>query len=155
MQAPAITPVKDKYKLRNWKEYNSNLCKRGDVTLWIESSVLGEWRDIDLKKKVVGERQYPDSVILTCLVLSMQYHLPLRQTTGFVNSLLKLLGHAAYAVPDYTTLCRRQSDLPVEVTERWKNGEKIAIAIDSTGLKVYGDGDGVARAMESTQTRGF
>ena len=66
-----------------------------------------------------------------------------------MRSLLKRLGYGEYAVPDYTTLSRRQSELPVEVTKRWQNGEKIAIGIDSTGLKVFGEGDGVARAMES------
>lgn len=141
MQTSTITPAKDKYKIVNWKAYNASLCRRGDISLWIDESVLREWRDIDLSKKVVGEKHYPDRVILACLVLSMQYHLPLRQTSGFVKSLLKILGHGAYAVPDYTTLCRRQNELPVEVSKRWQSGEKIAIAIDSTGLKVYGEGE--------------
>ena len=149
MQTSAITPAKDKYKVVIWKAYNASLCRRGDIALWIDTSVLREWRDINLSKKVVGEKQYPDSVILTCLTLCMQHHFALRQTTGFVRSLLKRLGYGEYAVPDYTTLSRRQSELPVEVTKRWQNGEKIAIGIDSTGLKVFGEGDGVARAMES------
>ena len=141
MQTSAITPAKGKYKVVNWKAYNASLCRRGDITLWIDSSVLREWRDIDLSRKVVGEKQYPDSVILTCLTLCMQHHFALRQTTGFVRSLLKILGYGEYAVPDYTTLSRRQSELPVEVSQRWHNGEKIAIAIDSTGLKVFGEGE--------------
>ncbi|GHU14163.1 hypothetical protein FACS1894161_4670 [Spirochaetia bacterium] len=45
------------------------------------------------------------------------------------------------SVPDYSTLCRRQDGLPVEVSKRLGNGENLHIGIDSTGLKVYGEGE--------------
>lgn len=51
------------------------------------------------------------------------------------------MGKGSFAVPDYTTLCRRQSSLPVKISERLAKGENIEIAIDSTGLKVYGEGE--------------
>lgn len=141
MQTSLIAPAKDKYKVRNWKAYNGNLCKRGSLTLWIEDSVLRSWRDIDPSKKVVGQQLYPECVILCCLLLKMQYDQPLRQTTGFVGSILNLIGLGHYAIPDYSTLSRRQSDLPVELSKRWQKGDKIEVAIDSTGLKVYGEGE--------------
>ena len=83
----------------------------------------------------------PNSVVQGCLILGYKYGQKLRQTTGFVQSLLSLMGKSDYAIPDYTTLSRRQSCLPVELTDRWERGEKINIAIDSTGLKVYGEGE--------------
>ena len=135
------TPSKDSYKLKNWKSYNESLCNRGRLTLWIEDSVMRSWRAINPKKKVVGQQTYPDSVILCCLILGIQYHQPLRQTTGFVGSLLQLMDKGSYAIPDYSTLCRRQNSLPVALTQRWEKGENIHIAIDSTGLKVYGEGE--------------
>ena len=141
MKKSLTAPVKDVYKVRNWQSYNKKLCERGIITLWIEDSVLRQWRDIDVKKKVVGEAMYPDSVIQCCLILGYKYGQKLRQTTGFVSDLLRLMGKAEYAVPDYTTLSRRQKSLPVELTERWKRGEKIDVGIDSTGLKVYGEGE--------------
>lgn len=141
MQTSLITPVKDKYKLSNWKAYNASLCQRGSLTLYIHESVLRSWRDIDISKKVVGEQTYSESIILCCLLIKMQYHQPLRQTTGFVKSILTLSGHGDLEVPNYTTLCRRQTGLPVSLTKRWESGEKIAVAIDSTGLKVYGEGE--------------
>jgi Transposase DDE domain len=140
MQTSLITPAKDKYKLSNWKAYNSSLCKRGGLTLYIHESVILSWREIDISKKVVGEQTYPESIILCCLLIKMQYHQPLRQTTGFVKSILTLVGYGNFEVPDYTTLCRRQTTLPVSITKRWERVEKIAVAIDSTGLKVYGEG---------------
>lgn len=133
--------MKDKYKIRNWKAYNKSLCARGSITLWIENSVLRSWRAIDPDKKVVAEKLYPDSVIQCCLLLGQAYHQPLRQTTGFVKSLLVLTACGNYAIPDYSTLCRRQSDLPVEVSRALESDSRIEIAIDSTGLKVYGEGE--------------
>lgn len=97
MLPPATTPAKDKYKVQNWKAYNQSLCQRGRLRLWLEDSVWRQWRDIDVSKKVVGESLYADCVIQCCLVLGYVYSQPLRQTTGFVSSLLALLGHADYA----------------------------------------------------------
>jgi hypothetical protein len=54
---------KDSYKVKNWQSYNKSLRQRGKITLWIEESVLRQWREIDPKQKVVGEQLYPDSVI--------------------------------------------------------------------------------------------
>jgi hypothetical protein len=141
MQLQATSLHKDTYKVKNWKQYNASLCQRGSISLWIEDSVLRAWREVDVNQKVVGEKTYPDSVILCCLVIGIQYHQKLRQMTGFVKSLLQLLGKGDYAVPDYSTLCRRQACLPVEVSKRWQQGEQLAVAIDSTGLQVYGEGE--------------
>ena len=136
-----ITKIKDKFKLRNWKENNSNLSKRGSLTLWIDASVLEDWSKIDPTKKEVGQRIYLDSIILCCLLLKINFRLKYRQSTGFISSLLLLMGKGKYVVVDYTTLCRRQSLLLVEVSQRLEQGEKLDIAIDSTGLKVCGEGE--------------
>ena len=79
MQTSTITLVKDKYKVANWKAYNASLYKHRDITLWIDTSVFGQWRDVDLSKKVVGKKQYPDGVILAYLTSGMQHHFALRQ----------------------------------------------------------------------------
>lgn len=108
----------------------------------------------DSTKKVVGEQTYPDSIILCFLILGIQYRQPLRQTTGFVGSLLTLMGKGNYAIPDSSTLCHRQDSLPLCLTKRWGRGENIHIAIDSTGLKVYGEGDG-GTPSQSTSSWGI
>jgi hypothetical protein len=43
MSTSPITRVKDKYKIKNRKAYNKNLCQRGSLTLWLDESVLQEW----------------------------------------------------------------------------------------------------------------
>jgi len=47
--------------------------------------------------------------------------MPLRQTTGFVESLLKLVG-LGWEVPDFSTLCRRQKPLNVNLPYRGGTG---------------------------------
>jgi hypothetical protein len=133
---------KNKYKVGNWSEYNKSLCNRGSVTLFLDADVLNEWKKVDPKKKVVGEKVYPDSIILCCQLLKNQFHLRLRQAQGFIISIFSLMPKLQnISVPDYTTVCRRQGGLPVEVSKRLENGENLHIGIDSTGLKVYGEGE--------------
>lgn len=153
MKNQTISPAKDKYKVSNWSKYNENLCRRGSLKLWLDEEVLEEWQELKSAKKVVGERFYPDSVILCCLILSMQYGQKLRQTTGFVESLFVLMGYKDMVIPDYTTLCRRKKDLPVEVSNRLKKGENINVSIDSTGLKVYGEGEWKVRKYGAGKRR--
>lgn len=52
-----------------------------------------------------------------------------------------LLGMTGLPVPDFSTLCRRQKGLSVIVGDRLKRGENLVVGIDSTGLKVYGEGE--------------
>ena len=69
--------------------------------------------------------------------------MPLRQTTGFVQSLLRLVG-LDWDVPDYSTLCRRQKNLNVSLPYRGGTGP-FNLLIDSTGIKSEGEGEGNAR----------
>jgi hypothetical protein len=55
--------------------------------------------------------------------------------------LFTLLGKPHLPVPDYTTLCRRQKYLPAGIEERLNHGENLIVGIDSTGLKVHGEGE--------------
>jgi hypothetical protein len=153
MQKQPTIPVKDSYKIKNWQDYNKSLVQRGNLNIWLEDSVLRAWRDIDGSKIVVGERLYADCVIQCCLLLGLVYHQPLRQTTGFVASFVTLLGHGDFAIPDYSTLCRRQSCLTVEVSKALAGNRKLDIALDSTGLKVFGEGEWKVRKYGASKRR--
>jgi hypothetical protein len=59
MSTRSINPVKSKYKVHNWKGYNSNLSKRGSLSLFMNPAVLKEWASLTDKKKKVGEQTYP------------------------------------------------------------------------------------------------
>ena len=62
--------------------------------------------------------------------------LPLRQTTGFVVSLLKLVG-LDWSVPDFSTLCRRQKTLSIAIPYKGSTGP-LHVLVDSTGIKAEG-----------------
>ena len=66
-----------------------------------------------------------------------------RQTTGFVESLLRLVG-LDWSVPDFSTLSRRQKALAVNIPYRGSKGP-LHLLIDSTGIKVEGEGEWHAR----------
>jgi IS5 family transposase len=68
------------------------------------------------------------------------YHLPLRATQGFLTSALQLMGLGHLPVPDYSTLCRRQKTLAVALTRPTPH-EPIHLVVDSTGCKIYGEGE--------------
>ena len=77
--------------------------------------------------------------------------MPLRQTTGLVESLLKLVG-LSWEVPDFSTLCRRQKTLGVAIPYRGGTGPLTPL-IDSTGIKAEGEGEWNARKHGSQKRR--
>jgi hypothetical protein len=130
---------KRRYRVRNWPDYNSALVRRGSLTLWLDSRSLGSWLSRDSPARRGRRRTYADSAITCCLLLREVYHLPLRATEGLARSLLSLLA-AELPAPDYSTLSRRARLLRLSLSA--PAGQKIAhLVIDSTGLKLYGEGE--------------
>lgn len=136
----ALTP-KPKYQIKNWSNYNKGLVKRGSLTLWIEEGIEKTWHHKGEIKKG-GQRVYSDSCILTLLTLRSVFNLAFRQTEGFAQSVLDLM-KIDLQVPCYTQICRRQAHLkvPPRVSQALKKGGNIYIVVDSSGLKVYGEGE--------------
>lgn len=131
---------KKTYRVRNWKEYNQSLTQRGSITLWISEDVIEQWRFPIKSGKRGRPQEYSDAVILCALHLKAIYHLPFRATEGFVGSVVKLLG-LDLGIPDYTTLSTRQKNLPVPLPQHPHKEEHLNLVIDSTGLKVFGEGE--------------
>jgi len=71
--------------------------------------------------------------------LQVVYHLPLRATQGLLHCVLQLLG-VNLGVPHYSTLCRRRPTLEVSLPYQSKP-QALHLVVDSTGLKVYGEGE--------------
>ena len=76
---------------------------------------------------------YSDLAIETALTLRLIYHLALRQTEGFVESVLDLMG-LDLSAPDHSTLSRRQKGLPVDLPTRPPQ-EPIHLVVDSSGFE--------------------
>lgn len=97
-----------------------------------------------------GQFTYSDLAIETCLKLRLIYKLALRQSQGFVASVCQILGLDELPLPDYSTLSRRHDGLSVDLCAHQKDAPEGEaedgssprhIVIDSTGLKVYGEGE--------------
>ena len=126
------------YRLRNWSAYEASLKQRGSLTVWFSSAAVAAW-GYEGPAQRGGQYVYSDVAIETALTLRAIYHLALRQTEGFVESILRLMG-VGLPVPDHTTLSRRQGTLAVVLPTRPAK-EPIHLVVDSSGLKVYGEGE--------------
>jgi hypothetical protein len=67
------------------------------------------------------QQTYSDAAIQTCLSMKVLFGMALRQTTGFVESLLRL-ADLDWTVPDFSTLSRRQKTLAVMIPYQGSNG---------------------------------
>ncbi len=143
--------VKQPYRLRNWSEYTQALRQRASLTLWVEEAAVSGWIKQELSGRRGASDYYSDSAILCCLTLKQIYHLPLRQLQGFIESLFALM-QVELPVPDYSTLSRRGERLGVELSQTDK-GEPLALVIDSTGFKVYGEGEWKVRLHGKSKRR--
>ena len=128
---------KSAYLIRNWKQYNDALVRRGSLTLWVEQETLQAWRYQGPSQRGAQYR-FSDLAIECLLTLRCVYHLTLRATEGFARSLFELM-EVDLTVPDYTTLCRRAAT--VRITLPKKATGPLHLVLDSTGLKVYGEGE--------------
>ena len=137
---------KRRYRVTNWREYNRALVARGAITLWIDEAVIAGWGAAGGK----GWR-YSDMAILCALSLRAVFGLTLRQTQGFLHDLTRRLG-LEIPVPHYSTFSRRATALPVPKPAR-PSGGPVHLAVDATGLKVYGEGEWKVRVHGKDKRR--
>ncbi len=141
---------KTKYRVRNWREYERGLRNRGDVTIWLSEEAIGAWTPAKNGLRG-GQRRYSNLSMLTALTLRAVFRLPLRQTEGFLDSLLGLMGLDLKA-PDHTTLSRRSQTVEVPALTRAHDGP-IHLVVDSTGLKILGSGEWNAHKYKASRKR--
>lgn len=146
-------PRKALYRVRNWSQYNQSLVNRGNITVWFSQDAIEGWSSSKQRTGRGRPEEYSDTAIECCLVLRSLFHLPLRATQGFVEGMIHLLDLKIKA-PDYTLLCKRSSHLKVDL-KSLPSKEPINIVIDSTGLKVYGEGEWKMRCHGKSKRRSW
>lgn len=152
--------AKTPYRISNWSHYNRALIQRGSLTVWVSEEAIRHW-EYDGAPQHGGQYTYSALAIETCLKLRLIYKLPLRQTQGLVASIFRLLELNKVPVPHYSTLSRRHDGLPVTLcAKEAKSDDEAAegpparhIVIDSTGLKVYGEGEWKQRQHGKSKRR--
>ncbi|MCY9879385.1 IS5 family transposase [Vibrio natriegens] len=130
---------KSKKKIANWSEYNEALCKRGSVTFWIDDSAVEAWQCKSHHGKRGRGFQFADTAIETALMIKGIFSLPLRALQGFIDSIFSLM-NVPLRSPNYTSISKRSKTIQVKYKNKSK-GSVRHIAIDSTGLKVFGEGE--------------
>ncbi len=101
-------------KTKNWPVYTAALKRRGSLTIWFDPGM--SWDAVPTGRH--GRQQTcSDTAIQTCLTMKVLFGMALRQATGFVESLLRLVA-LDWTVPDVSTLSRRQKTLAVNIPYR-------------------------------------
>ena len=131
--------MKSQYRIRNWSEYNAGLKQRGSLTFWIDPSVLEQWVVEELSGKPGASVLYSDLAIQTMATVKAIYRLAGRQCQGFLESIFELMG-IDLPVPNHSTLSRRVGKLSMDLPVMPKQGARHVV-VDSTGVKVYGEGE--------------
>lgn len=144
------------YRVRNWKKYNRSLINRGNLTLWFSDDVIRSWYHKPHKNRKRGRSNiYSDTYIELALTLRSLFRLTLRATQGFLEGLISLLG-LKLQVSHYSRLSRRAGDLKIKLAELTKTKRKPTdIVIDSTGLKIYGEGEWKVRTHGKQKRRAW
>ena len=143
---------KTQYRVGNWAEYDRALVRRGDVTLWLTPDAIATWAAAGVGRRS-GQLQYSDLAIETALTLSLIFHVPLRQTEGFLTSIFGMLG-VDLTAPDHTTLSRRGQHLALAL-RRARPGTSLHLIVDSTGLSIVGEGEWAAAKHGGRGRRGW
>ena len=130
--------TKSSYRIKNWSSYNSSLKQRGRVTIYLTQEAIHSWNGEQTGKRG-GQYKYSNVAIEAVLLLKSVYQLAYRQTQGLLEDLFARLD-LKLEVPSYTQVCRRAKSMEVPTYKIPKKGG-MDLVIDSTGLKVYGEGE--------------
>ncbi|TBT04062.1 IS5 family transposase [Vibrio parahaemolyticus] len=125
---------KPRYKTTNWKQYNKALINRGSLTFWIDEEAIRQWKQSKQDKRG-RPRQFSDLAITTALMVKRVFSMPLRALQGFIDSVFSL-ANVPIVCPHYSCISRRAKQVEVSFKPKTRD-----LAIDATGLKVYGEGE--------------
>jgi hypothetical protein len=125
--------------------------QRGSITFWFCEETIDKWRHDNANPGVGHPFVYSDTAVECLLVLRELFQLPYRQTEGLGKSLVELM-QIELDIPDYTSLAKRAAKMGVSL-DIAKHSGKIDVVVDSTGLKVFGEGEWKMRKHGKSKRR--
>jgi len=128
---------------RDWSEYNAALVNRGYLTIFISKDFAKEWYvkyDENIPRKRGGQPKYTEKAITALLSLRFVFKQPLRAMEGFAKSLVSMM-NLDLEVPDYSTLSLKLKEMKIRLPLLTKDKDGHVISLDSTGLKIHGQGE--------------
>lgn len=133
---PSSRP-KTLYRVKNWSEYEKALVKRGSITFWLSADFEQVWLYVGEKQRG-SQFEYSEKAIEIMLTIKEVFHLTNRGVEGFVRSVFEML-NSHLPVPDHSTLSKRARTMNVRLPK--KTNGSMSLVLDSTGLKIYGEGE--------------
>src|ERR1051326_4410630 len=94
------------YRIRNWREYDTSLRRRGSLCFWISQDLVEKWTTKEKSGERGASRIYTDAAIETLATVKYLFGQASRQAEGLLASIFKLM-RVSLPVPDHTTLSRR------------------------------------------------
>ncbi|WP_253382019.1 IS5 family transposase [unidentified bacterial endosymbiont] len=143
--------AKQKFKITNWSAYNKALRQRGSLTVWLDESAIATWTEKAQPERRGRPLHYTDMAITTVLMMKRVFNLPLRALQGFVDSIFKQMA-LPLRCPDYSLISKRAKSANINIKTPTR-GEISHLVIDSTGLKVFGEGEWKVRQHGSDRRR--
>jgi hypothetical protein len=140
--------AKQKFKITNWPTYNKALINRGSITFWLDDEAIQAWYESATPSSRGRPQRYSDLAITTVLVIKRVFRLTLRAAQGFIDSIFSLM-NVPLRCPDYSCVSRRAKSVNVSFKTPTR-GEIAHLVIDSTGLKVFGEGEESQKAWPGT-----
>jgi Transposase DDE domain len=139
------------YRIRNWAEYDTSLRRRGSLTFWISQELIENWTTQEKSGGRGASPTYMDAAIETLAVVKYLFGQASRQAEGLLSSIFELM-KVSLPVPDHTTLSRRLARLDVRLPVQHKEQARHLVC-DSTGVKVYGEGEWKVRVHGYSKRR--
>ena len=133
---PSSRP-KSLYRVKHWSEYEKALVQRGSITFWFSEGFEQVWLYAG-EKQSGSQFEYSEKAIEIMLTIKEVFHLTNRSVEGFVRSVFEML-NVHLPVPDHSTLSKRAKTLNVQLPK--KTNGSMNLVLDSTGLKIYGEGE--------------
>ncbi len=128
---------------RDWAAYNAHLVSRGYLTIFVSKDFADNWTikyDKNTPRKRGGQPKYTDEAFTALLSLKFVFHQPLRSMEGFAKSLMAMM-NLNLEVPDYSTLSIKIKTMNIKLPPATKDKAGRVVSIDSTGLKIHGQGE--------------
>ena len=106
--------------------------RRGSIIFWVDEEAVQSWRDSGAPGPLAGRRRtYSGTAIECVMAVRAVSHLSLRESQGFLESVVKPMG-VDLPIPGYTTVSRRQAGLALELgSSRTRTPRHVVI--DTTG----------------------
>ncbi len=137
--------------ITNWPKYNKFLINRGSLTFLVDTEAMNNWFHHDHHGRRGRSLLYTDQTIYTFLMLKGIFSLTLRATQGLLDSLFELM-NVPLCAPDYSGVSKRAHTVKVAYRQPAK-GRITDLVIDSTSLKVFGEGEWKVRKHGAEKRR--